>query len=302
MHRLTNRSPVRSAPAGAPAHRRGPGLALLAALAASATVATGPALAAEPVDRRPPPAMVTGLDPAAIVPDADLADMRGKFIRADQVRFFGVSMATSWQDAAGVTTAARMTVSIAFAPGADRSSAVPVITIGWVRDGDASMDVPGFGQAAAGGYVAVDQTGRIIPVSGLGSVHGVVQGNVVAGTGNQVANGMQLVIVPASTLADIPGAGNAGGGRTDTLGDGDTVGFIIAPGQLGLVLTDAQTGGSASQGITASLGQLAQAIQLTGDGHSIGQSMAVTLGLDALPQLQAIRIDNALSAMKGRGF
>lgn len=237
------------------------------------------------------------LGPAERVSDEELAGMRGKFVAPDSVTHFGITLHTLWQTADGVITAARMALNVAFAEG---QAGTPQITVGWVRDGDPSMDVASFGDGNAGSYVAYSSEG----LPGLNSVSGAVQSNVIAGTDNRVANGMSVQIVPASSL---PGGGVGVGdtittSRTDVAPDGDTLQFVVSAGQLGMVLQDAQGAGVVRQMVSDNPGQLSQNVFLGGTANIVDNLMAVTIGVDQLRNLNDTRIANSLSAMKGHGF
>ena len=136
-------------------------LALAAALLVEVLLASSPALANSP--------MSSGLESfGAKVSDEQLSDMRGKFVRPENVSYFGISMATSWQNSDEVTTSAVLLFSVSFLHGANGlSGANPVVAVAWNRDcdscGDPAMDVIGFGPAAQNDYVAVTSAAQLVP-------------------------------------------------------------------------------------------------------------------------------------------
>lgn len=230
----------------------------------------------------PGAAQDTGLGAAARASDAELETMRGKFIAADSVRFFGVTLHTLWQTGDGVVTAATLGLSLWLGDG----SAAPEVVVSWTRDGDPGMNVAGFAPDAASHYVTA----------------GAVQTSVIAGSDNAAANRMSLAIVPASSVATAGTGGSFAGTTTGVAADGDTIRFNAANGQFGLAIHDAQGGGTVAQSITSAPGQLGQSILLTSDHNVVNNTMAVTLGIDHGQIAAGVNLGNALSAMKGHGF
>jgi hypothetical protein len=235
----------------------------------------------------------SGLAAAEQVPDDELASMRGKFIAADSVTDFGITLQTLWQTADGVITAAKMALNVSFAGG---HGGTPQITVGWIRDGDPTMDVTSFGDTDS--YVTYSANG----LPGLNSVSGAVQSNVIAGTDNRVSNAMAVQIVPSSSIPDVGSGTPIAATRTDIAPDGDTIRFVVESGQLGMVIQDAQGAGVVRQMIADNPGQLSQNVFLGGTANIIDNVMNVTIGIDQLRNLNNIQMVNALSAMKGHGF
>lgn len=237
----------------------------------------------------------TGLGAAMHVSDSELAEMRGKFIAPDSVTHFGITLQTLWQTADGVITAAKMALNVAFSAG---HAGTPQITVGWVRDGDPSMDVTSFADGGKNGSVSYSADG----VPGLNSISGAVQSNVIAGTDNRVSNAMAVQIVPSSSLPGL-GMGDAiSATRTDYAPDGDMLKFVVNAGQLGMIVQDAQGAGVVRQMISENPGQLSQNVFLGGTANIVDNVMNVTIGIDQLQTLNAAQLSNSLSAMKGHGF
>lgn len=237
----------------------------------------------------------TGLASAERVSDDELSTMRGKFIAPDSVTNFGITLQTLWQTADGVITAAKMALNVAFSGG---HAGTPQITIGWVRDGDPTMDVKSFGDGNGSNYVAYSADG----LPGLNSVSGAVQSNVIAGTDNRVSNAMSVQVVPASSLPSVASGDTITTSRTDIAPDGDSLRFVVSAGQLGMVIEDAQGAGVVRQMIADNPGQLSQNVFLGGTANIVENVMNVTIGIDQLRNLNDTRLTNALSAMKGHGF
>lgn len=236
-----------------------------------------------------------GLGAATLVSDEELGEMRGKFVAPDSVTHFGITLQTLWQTADGVITAAKMALNVAFAGG---QAGTPQITIGWVRDGDPTMDVTSFSDSNGGNYVAYSADG----LPGLNSISGAVQSNVIAGTDNRVSNAMAVQIVPATSLPDLSAGEAISSTRTDIAPDGDMLRFVVSNGQLGMVVQDAQGAGVVRQMIADNPGQLSQNVFLGGTANIVENVMNVTIGIDQLRNLNDTQLVNALSAMKGHGF
>lgn len=250
-------------------------------LAPLLVLAAAPALVATAAN-----AQDTGLGDAPVASDSELAEMRGKFISADSVRFFGVTLHSLWQTEDGVATAATLGFNIWLGEG---GASGPQVVIQWQRDGDPDMDVAGFPGNAPGNYV-------------IAGAAGAVQTNVIAGSDNVTANHMAMAIVPASSLAPTSGESNFGGTATHTASDGDTVTFTAANGQFGLSMVDAQGAGMVKQGVSTDPGQLSQSILLNSDHNTVTNTMNVTIGIDRGQMIDSVNVANSLSVMKGHGF
>lgn len=236
------------------------------------------------------------------VSDEELGEMRGKFISREGIAYFGVSLHTSWQGADGITTFATLLFNVSFAGGNGQGS-VPQLLIGWSREGDESMDVSGFGAAAADSYVAISGN-TVIPVGGLGAVQGAVQSNEIAGTDNRVHNAMSIAVVPINAVSapQTNGLTAVTSTTTQTFEDGDTVRFILEPGQIALALSGQGGTDAVRQSLDSDLGQAAQHVLLNSNFNTVNNHFGITVGIDELRQIDRISVDSALAAMKGRGF
>ncbi|QDP18498.1 hypothetical protein [Sphingomonas xanthus] len=241
----------------------------------------------------------TGLQQTATpLSDDRLSEIRGKFITAESVSYFGVQMASSWQGADGITTNATLLFAVDFAAGAG-SQGVPILMINWSRDGDPAMDLDAFASAASGGYVVLSGGQVVVPTNSLNGVSGVVQSNVIAGTDNQVRNGMSIAVVPKDQIPGLLAAGlqPASGSTTVTLDDGSTIDFSVANNGVGLALT--RNGNSVAQGVDGTLGRAAQNIVLNSNLNRIENNMTMMIGVDTLQQIDTIRFQEALWSIKG---
>ncbi len=264
--------------------------ALLAAVLLTGTAA--PALAQGPD--------LSALATAERVSDEDLAAMHGKFVTPSSITYFGITMLTSWQDASGVTTLARLVFNVDFLSAAQGGRPVPQLMIAWSRDGDPAMDVTDTNA----GYVPYIPPQDVIAVGGLDSFSGAAQANVIAGADNRALNGMQVMIVPSSAVPMLSQGGMTAvdGSSGVSFADGDALQFRLGDNQLGIVMTGNNGLDSASQLAGGDIGQLLQQTILNSDGNTIDNRASVIFGVDALQNLSAVRAQEAMSAMKGHGF
>ena len=268
----------------------------LTPFAACAALAFG--LATHPLAAGTPDlSALAGVQPVA---DDELAAMRGKFVTPQSVSFFGVTMLTSWQDAAGVTTLARLVFSVDFLPRGAGLASVPQLMIAWSREGDPGMDVTDM----HGGYVPYIPPQEVGAAGGLDTFAGAAQVNVIAGADNRALNGMQVMIVPASAVPSLAQAGmTATNGPVDiAFPDGDQIQFRMADNQFGMIVTGNGGSDSASQLVGGDVGQLLQQTILASNSNTIENRASVIFGIDALQNQQIVRAQEALSAMKGNGF
>jgi hypothetical protein len=253
------------------------------------------------------PPMNSGLEQfGAKVSDRQLGDMRGKFVRPGNISYFGISMATSWQNSDQITTSAVLLFSVAFANGAGLGGANPMVAVAWNRDcggcADPAMDVAGFGPAAERGYLAVTATSQLIPVGGLDSVHGAVQSQQIAGTDNRVTNAMQLAVVPSSMAHQMDSSQlqTLSQSTAENFADGSALGFVVSANQLGISMVSADGKSALRQGVDGTLNQASQHVLVGDNFNSISNAMTITIGIDGPPQGQSLPLDGALSALNDR--
>ena len=124
-----------------------------------------------------PPASTTAPAPLYEIPDAELGDMRGRYVVGnDLVAWFGVTMTSVWQTASGQTLQGTLQVGMDFAKSPTPTlSFEPTVSI-------TAADAP---PPAATGSASVD-------AAGLANVSGLVQSVQVAGDGNAVSNATAL--------------------------------------------------------------------------------------------------------------
>lgn len=245
---------------------------------------------------------VTGLEgSSALVTDAELGEMRGKYISPGSISFFGISLLTSWQGSDGITTVARLALRVDFLGAGTPTS---TMLISWSRDGDPNMDLNAFSDSAAAHFIAVVGPNQVIPVGALDTARGAVQTNVIAGADNLALNGMSIAIIP-STMVDrsLPlGMQAITETTTQNFADGDQLQFRLTPNEIGLVLTSGQGRDSSIQSVNGNLGQSLQHVLLTSDNNRIINSSAIVFGVDSLNSLTSVRAETAMSTFRGFGF
>lgn len=235
--------------------------------------------------------------------DTELADMRGKFVRPDNVSFFGITLLTSWQDAQGVTTNARLLFNVNFLNVGSNGNPTPALMIEWERSGDPSMDVTDTHSGYVP-YLSYLTPGQISPAGGLGTHEGFAQGNFVAGADNVTRNNMQIAIVPASAIPALTMSGmqTAGGNTQIGFGDGDQLQFILENNQIGIAMLGGQGLDSSLHSLGGDAGQMLQQTMLNTDGNSVFNSASIILATDNFAQRDNIRVESAISVMKGNGY
>jgi hypothetical protein len=237
------------------------------------------------------------------LPDTELADMRGKFVRPDNVSFFGITLLTSWQDAKGVTTNARLVFNVNFLNIGSNDNPTPALMIEWERSGDPSMDVTDTHSGYVP-YLSYMTPGQVSPVAGLGTHEGFAQANFVAGADNVTRNNMQIAIVPASAISALSmnGMQTAGGSTQIGFGDGDQLQFLVGNNQIGIAMSGGQGLDSSLHSLGGGAGQMLQQTLLNTDGNSVFNSASILLAADNFGQREGIRVESALSVMKGNGY
>jgi hypothetical protein len=237
------------------------------------------------------------------LPDTELADMRGKFVRPDDVSFFGITLLTSWQDAQGVTTNARLVFNVNFLNVGSNGNPTPALMIEWERSGDPSMDVTDTHSGYVP-YLSYMTPGQVSPVGGLGTHEGFAQANFVAGADNVTRNNMQISIVPASAISALSmnGMQTAGGSTQIGFSDGDQLQFLVGNNQIGIAMSGGQGLDSSLHSLGGGAGQMLQQTLLNTDGNSVFNSASILLAADNFGQREGIRVESALSVMKGNGY
>ena len=250
---------------------------------------------------------------AEVVPDKELAGMRGRFVRVGQIAYFGIQISTNWQTGSGVVAVVKLNF------GVDRPAAVVQ-----AKEGDVGASVSFFYFDPASTAPSVEvQDDDILPshlsaeitpspaatptapfAGGLEATSGVAQSIQIAGDDNGSLNDLRIYIGPDETGEPLSGpAGPVGVPReltettTVSFADGTTGTALLDKNQLGVIVA-VDGAGIAKQGIfSGEMNRLGQHISLTSDFTQITQQMLVNFRLD--PGLKITRINAALSAARG---
>lgn len=235
------------------------------------------------------------------IADAELAAIRGKFIRPESISYFGISMLTSWQDESGITTIARLVFNVDFLNTGAGGNPVPQLLIGWVREGDPAMDVTD----SHSGYTPLFTAQQVVPVGGLGTTQGAAQANIIGGADNSAQNNLQIALVPTSQIGQFNQSGLTAidASTAFSFADGDRLEFRLGANELGVALSGNNGSDSALQNIGGDFGRLLQQTMINSDGNAVLNNSAIIIGTDMnAASFDAVRATEALSAIRGFGF
>ncbi len=265
-------------------HRLALGVAVLAPIAmASAVVAAPPDI---------------GFGPnARLVSDEELGDMRGRYIETENVNFFGIAAASSFQTADGLVLTATLQFEADFDNG--QPLAPPVILASYQHDQN-GIDDPGL---EIGGLTAE------FTAQGLSTVDGAVQANQIGGDDNNVANLLRIRV--GDFDADSAGFSDYGTPITQSVvknfPDGSGIEFTVEANSIGVAIQGPTSQGQSQDNLVAQsingsvANQIAQQVQLMGDANAVYNTLDVVIGVDQLQTTQSA-VENAMSVMKGWGF
>ncbi|WP_101926931.1 MULTISPECIES: hypothetical protein [Luteimonas] len=247
-------------------------LSLLAAL-----LAVGAALPVHAQAPQTAPAAGNGLRE---IPDAELGDMRGRYIVGDnRIAWFGVSMVSTWLTGSGQAVQGAMKMGFDVRGNTPVVSFTPSVTI-----------TEGAPALAATGDRAIDS-------AGLANVDGLVQSIQVAGDANAARNGTTLTIrdgdAPSASAQDIAPA-------TAFAQSGGVTAQAGVDNGAARVLLQIAGQGATEQWIGANA--VGQSIRIAGDGQSVSNQLQLDLVRQALPSGQSIQQSVAQAIVMSRGI
>ncbi|RQW28981.1 hypothetical protein EHS17_03790 [Rhodobacteraceae bacterium CH30] len=179
----------------------------------------------------------------AVVSDDALANMRGRYLDAGQITYFGIQMVSSWRNADGSVSG-----NAAVLYGSPQDPKLTAYNYAGKQNEGSAERVP----------------------DGLASAGGVVQVNQVAGSGNQSGNATTITVGrPGQLNPATPGAG----WQSVPLGQG-----VSADGGRLRVEVVRGTAGSALQQIGS--GQLLQITRINANGVAATNALNIKLELD----------------------
>lgn len=220
------------------------------------------------------------------ISDAELSDMRGRYVGTSEILYFGVEMYTQWQTQDGRTLNAGLNMAV-------DSQLRPTVTI--VTQNTSPQGGVPAPQAAAG-------QNSISISNGISNVSGVGQSIQIGGDGNSIKNDLNMNIdLHASSSPIKSGATNGitlnGAGptvidnnnmtTTVTLGGNDLSMAINVPGQ-----------GQVMQQLKSGSGFL-QSAQISGDLNRIHNTINVNAGLRAAAGMPTGGLQNSLDSLRG---
>lgn len=193
------------------------------------------------------------------ISDAELAQLRGRYVLPDRIIHFGVTMSTFWQNSAGQAIGA--TVSLAV-----NGNAQP------------SLHVSYHDQVGAGGQLQAG-TGQVIGGQGLSQVQGISQSVRSAGDYNDALNDLTVSI--SSSTDNLPVAtGQPWSGSTQFSNDAGSVQVNSHAGGLQLALNAAGQGVATQQ---MGGGSVLQQANITSSQNSVRNLAALNVVLRDRP-------------------
>lgn len=195
--------------------------------------------------------------------DAELSELRGRYVMPGRVIHFGVTMSTIWENSSGQRLGAEVQFNL-------DSQAQPSL---YVTDrSSASPNAEGVADVLPG-------AGQVLGGKGLSEVQGISQSVRSAGDFNEGLNSLE-VIVSRNAEQVMPGADSVRWDGPD--GFSNEIGSVLVDPRGGLqVLLDAGTQGGALQQIGS--GNVVQQARFTGDLNRVNNLATLTVALRDLP-------------------
>lgn len=193
------------------------------------------------------------------ISDAELAQLRGRYVLPDRVIHFGVTMSTFWQNNAGQAIGAMVSLRV-------DGQAQPSLYVSYLdQPGDGNPVVPGSGQVIGG--------------NGLAQVQGVSQSVRSAGDYNDALNDLSISVSRNGDDFSVP-VGQAWSGSTQFSNAAGSVQITTHAGGLQLAL-DAAGQGLAQQQIGG--GNVLQQASINSSLNSVRNLAALNVALRDRP-------------------
>ncbi|WP_137822671.1 hypothetical protein [Pseudomonas sp. D(2018)] len=199
--------------------------------------------------------------------DAELSQLRGRYVLPDRIISFGVVMTSTWENAAGQVIGAQVGMSLSSGQVQPALYSTPI-----QRAGNGSSITPGSGQVIGG--------------SGLDSVRGVVQSVRAAGDGNNGENGLDIRISQGGEAQSAPATQSWGAEQTVSNAAG-MVRISSGDGGLGIAIQASNGQGTSSQRIGA--GGVAQQSAIGGDLNHVRNLASLEVHLRDVPRVGNLR-------------
>lgn len=259
---------------------------------------------------------------ARVLPDEELAELRGRFVQAGRVRFFGIQMYTTWEMSGGLV----MTAGLDF--GAELPVAGPPVarlvasyfhgcpvctdpsvevSLPPIEDGGKLQDVDEFERARRAGPPKPPPVLLPTRLGGVEKSRGSVQSIVIGGDDNAVRNEMELSIASNKAFGAVVGASGPTGipvelTKTKLTGfeSGAVLGFVVEANSIKMILQGPPGSGVVMQEIGGgAASRIAQHVRLSGDVNRIRNALGITFRLDGLDGGTRTSLGAALNALKG---
>ena len=194
------------------------------------------------------------------ISDAEMANLRGRYILPEGIVHFGVTMSTSWRNSSGAIIGSRVELSV-------NSLAKANLTVSMI-DG------------AGNGYSPSVGTGQVIGGQGLNSVQGISQSVRTAGDYNSGENYVDVHISrsPGQTFST---EGQSWGGPQQFQNEAGTVQVSSVNGGLQMQLEANQNQGVASQSIGR--GGIAQQANIRGAMNQVHNLTSLNVAMRENP-------------------
>lgn len=292
-------------------------------LAAAFALAGAPASAMPDLDRLDAQAIGAPAG-ARVLPDEELAEMRGRFVQAGQIRFFGIQMYTAWEMRNGLVMTAGLEFGVDLPVPGGRGTAKLVgsyfhgcpecqdpsveVSIPPIQDGGALQDVAAFERARNAGPPKPPPP-ALLPtgIGGVEAARGSVQSIAIGGDDNVVRNEMELSIASTEERGVVVGPSGPTGtpvaltqSKTTGFESGAVLGFVVRDNAIKLILQGPLGSGVVTQEVGGgAASRFAQHVRISGDVNRIRNALGVTFRLDGMDAPTRSSLTAALQSLQG---
>lgn len=200
----------------------------------------------------------SGFDSGRQLSDAELGQMRGRFVDKGQIMFFGVQMSSEWRTSAGEHLSAGATLRGDLSGATPRAVFEPHLTVGSVDSLAVSMS----------------GNGAVVRDGGTGNAYGVVQTIQAGGNFNAAANDLQIDVLDA-----------AGHSMSVAVSSNPSVPTQVSAS--GVELSVSNGAGGVRVGMNSSMGAVTQAIL---PGQGLRQSIQLTSDFQQVRNLTRLQL------------
>lgn len=194
--------------------------------------------------------------------DAELSELRGRYVMPGRIINFGVTMSSVWENSAGQSVGAAVT----FHMGSQARPSLQITDLSSQSGEQGASPLPGAGEVLGG--------------AGLAEVRGISQSVRSAGDFNNALNNMEIVLSGGAELDAPAGASSSWNGSKSFANEAGRVLVDRHRGGLRMQL-DAGSQGTALQQVGG--GNLLQQANFSGDFNSVRNMTTLSVGLRELP-------------------